>query len=202
MKVLRDCGYRICISDQMQVVPSSENLGQILQNVIQVSPSVRAVIHLVHMTLPDIRSCYLFQSFIKMPWPDLNQKRSWENSKGSFFTLSGAVLALSFQYWTFFGSDHVQKKKLLTTVTCQSQNVQGKTREHPHILVSQKEGQLLWGSHTATIKKSENWSLPKHRPEPSVPSRNFVPLKSEVIAMNKDLPEAAPNDDLAAPLCN
>jgi hypothetical protein len=137
-----------------------------------------------------------------MAW--LKSKKKLRKLKGScsLFTLSGAVLTLSFRYWTFFSSDHVQKKKLLNTVTCQSQNVQGKTREHPHILVSQKEGQLLWGSHTATIKKNENWSLPKHRPEPSVPSRNFVPLKSEVIAMNKDLPDVAPNDDLAAPLCN
>ena len=31
--VLRDSGYRICISDQMQVVLSSENLGQKLQDV-------------------------------------------------------------------------------------------------------------------------------------------------------------------------
>jgi hypothetical protein len=137
-----------------------------------------------------------------MAW--LKSKKKLRKFKGScsLFTLGSAVLELNFQYWMFFSSDHVQKKRLLTTVTCQSQNVQDKTREHPNILVSQKEGQLLWCSHVATIKKSENWSLPKQRPEPSVLSRNFVPLKSEVIAMNKGLPEAVPNDDLAAPLCN
>jgi hypothetical protein len=188
----------------MQVVPSSENLGHIWQD--------------VHTGITQCKSSYspgshgpaahqavsLILKFHKDAMAWLKSKKKLRKIKGScsLFILGGAVLALNFWYWMFFSSDHMQKKRHLTTVTCQSQNVQGKTREHPHILVSQKERQLLWGSHTASIKKSENWSLPKHRPKPSVPSRNFAPLKSEVIAMNKDLPEAPPNDDLAAPLCN
>jgi hypothetical protein len=49
---------------------------------------------------------------------------------------------------------------------------------------------------------SENRSLPKHRRAPSVPSRNLLPVKSVVIAVEEDLPEPTPNEDLAAPLCN
>ena len=188
----------------MQVVLSSENFGQILQDVhtgtTQCKSSYSPGLHgpTRHQAMSLIPKLHKDA----MDWLKSKKKLRKLKWSCSLFTLSSAVLAHSFLYWVFFSSVHVQKKRLLTTVTCQSQIVQGKTRDHPHILVSQKEGQLLWGSHTATIKKSENWSLPKHGPEPSVPSRNFAPLKSEVIAMNKDLPEAAPNDDLAAPLCN
>lgn len=159
MDVLRDCGYRICISDQMQVVPSSENLRLILQD--------------VHTSITLCESSYspgwhgparhqamsLIPKFHKDAVALLKSKKELSKLKGScsLFTLSSAALACTFRYWMFFSYDHVQKRRLLTTVTCQSQNVQDKTREHPRILLSQKEGQVLWGSHTATIKKSENW---------------------------------------------
>lgn len=100
MVILRDCGYRICISDQMQVVPSSENLGQILRDIhtdfTQCKSSYSPGSHnsAGHQAMSLIPKCH------KDSMARLKSKKKLRKLIGScsLFTLSGAVVAFSFRY--------------------------------------------------------------------------------------------------------